>query len=456
MCARRSSRGRVVVRAAVCAALTASALGVGIARAGSADPVSRVKAFRVSSVGSAEMVAAVDSRRGFVYVAGADDNSRIAVVNERTGAVHLIKAGSAASSVAVSLRTGDAYIPDGDAGAVTVMKGDRVLGTVKTGAGSYPDSVAVNQSTGRAYVIDEAGPVLFELSGTAIRRRIPLPGAGSAQVAVDSVNGLVYVLDYGGDAVYVLKGATVVGDLTVGRSPSDIAIDNTTGLAYVVNQDSDNVSVISADGKRVIATVQVGGAPQFDAANPKTGDIYVANQGSNSVSVLKRTSVVATVAFPTKPKVDTPYLPSVDPSNGIVAVSTAAGFGVLRDTRLIATRPLSGTTGIDATDISVDRVSRRLFLTLSDGELLELQGPAAPRIDVSAPRSGGRYLLDSALLASYHCVAGVNNRVTRCDGTVHDGHPLFTGRVGQHTFTVHAHSAYGSPVTRTVTYRVIR
>ena len=76
-----------------------------------------------------------------------------------------------------------------------------------------------------------------------------------------------------------------------------------------------------------------------------------------------------------------------------------------------------------------------------------------PSISIAAPASGGVYLLNAAVAASYGCSDG-GSGVASCSGPVLTGNTIDTQSVGSKSFTVAASDAVGNSNTQTVNYVV--
>ena len=77
----------------------------------------------------------------------------------------------------------------------------------------------------------------------------------------------------------------------------------------------------------------------------------------------------------------------------------------------------------------------------------------SPSISIATPASGGAYLLNAAVAASYGCSDG-GSGVASCSGPVLTGNTIDTQSVGSKSFTVAASDAVGNSNTQTVNYVV--
>jgi hypothetical protein len=161
--------------------------------------------------------------------------------------------------------------------------------------------------------------------------------------------------------------------------------------------------------------------------------------------VLRRARLVATVHLG-----ESPNIPVVDPVNGVVAVPTTGAPDFLQGTRVLQRMSLD-----EPKVAGFDTRTARAILVQYNSVLDEVQTPASARITVIRPhhrvvRRGER------LRVKYRCTAGANNAITACRGTRRSGSLLPDSHLGQHVFRIHAHSKYGSELTRTIHYRVVR
>ncbi len=148
---------------------------------------------------------AIDSVRGFIYLAHSDPNGtypyNISVFERgNTTMTHLSTAPNA-QMVAVDPSSGYAYFANQKGNSITVMRGRQLIGTVA--AGKEPWAVAVNPNTGYAYVASRGdlqqeggtGEVTV-LLGTQVIARLN-GGYRPWAVAVNAGENEVYVLNRG-------------------------------------------------------------------------------------------------------------------------------------------------------------------------------------------------------------------------------------------------------------------
>jgi YVTN family beta-propeller protein len=388
---------------------------------------------------------AVDSARGLVYFSD-DDGEGVHVFNEKTGVTTALDVHNFNISIAVSTKSGDAYIPDQDSDFVTVLRGTKVVGIVHGITGAY--DATVDQATGYAYIDEQTADAVAVLKGTTLLATIPV-GAHPLGGAADPSDGLVYIPNQEDNTVSVIKGSRVVTTVPVGSSPDYVAVDPGTHTAYVSNNGGDGtVSILHGADHTAAATVATGPQPYGIAVDTATHLAYVADQDNHTVAIIKGNSVIAT-----RPIGPAPTVPAVDPDTGVVIVPSD---GTNTMTVLRGTTVVQHLTAPTATEfVAVDSRTSKAFVSERDGHFIQLQTPAPPTITLTRPVSGGKYKRGSAPSARFACNASLNNAVTSCRGTVASGSRVHSA-LGSHVFTVHARSAYGAEVTKTVHYRVTR
>jgi hypothetical protein len=390
---------------------------------------------------------AVDSRRHFVYMANGFTSGSAAVYNEETHTVTKVSAPTDHdTSIGVVNKTGYAYVLDND-GRVTVIKGTKVLKKFKLKAGGA-SWATVNQATGLVYVGIPNGVDVFR--GLSLLKSVHIDGKGNSfRGAVDPGSGLLYVPVPNTGKVWIVKGTRVVSTVKVGVHPDSVTVDRSTHEAYVTTDEA--VTVIKGKSATPVTTIRVGRSPSDSAVVSRRHLVYVANAGDGTVSVIKDNVVIAT---DTVGAGDSQLV--ADPANGIVLATN----GDQNDQSDQAVWALHGTKTLGSTLVAqpallaaFDRSNGRAFVTGNDGDLFELQTPTAATVTISRPVAGHRYVHRTRTRAKYTCTAGTNNTLTACLGSVPNGSRI-PHRAGRHTFVVHAHSAYGPVVTKTVHYHV--
>jgi hypothetical protein len=137
---------------------------------------------------------------------------------------------------------------------------------------------------------------------------------------------------------------------------------------------------------------------------------------------------------------------SCDDEPGGSGVATCAGTvadGAAVDTASVGEKAFS----VEATDAAGNSASTSVTYTVVDNQ--------APAITLTAPSDGAVYPLGHRVLAAYSCAdqAG-GSGVASCEGTVPNGTPIDTSRLGTHSFEVRAADNGGNSATKVVTYRV--
>ncbi len=100
------------------------------------------------------------------------------------------------------------------------------------------------------------------------------------------------------------------------------------------------------------------------------------------------------------------------------------------------------------------------YTPASDGganECFTVRKPAAPSVTISSPAGGAKLVLDRMVDARYRCrdAPGAPG-LASCKGTVPDGAPIDTTKLGRHRFSVTAISKDRERTTHTVIYTVVR
>lgn len=150
--------------------------------------------------------------------------------------------------------------------------------------------------------------------------------------------------------------------IPVGQNPTSIAVDSATRTAYVTcTGTSPDVYVIDEATNTVTATIPVGAYPQAVTVNPNTDTIYTANKTAGTVSVIDgaTNTVTATIPMPGA------YLIATDTNNNTVFVARTGGLSTIDGATNEVTRTVSLSGTIPAVALSVDPVTKRLYLGLA-------------------------------------------------------------------------------------------
>ncbi|GAK01357.1 hypothetical protein [Geomicrobium sp. JCM 19055] len=224
---------------------------------------------------------------------------------------------------------------------------NQVIATYRptTGA-SFPTNIVYDPEQNIYYVTTTRSGILL-LDGTTYQQVGAITGVGintPYDIARDPVTNYVYVTNSASNTVSIIDGSTVIGQITVGQTPTQITIDSVNRKAYVSVQGASIVSIIDlttntvvdqlsfpnetyrtaidpttntayivvnngtlavVDGvtNEVLDVIPVGRAPRAVAISPATRLAYVSNNFDNTVSVidLDANTVIATLPVGTRP-----------------------------------------------------------------------------------------------------------------------------------------------------------
>ena len=167
-------------------------------------------------------------------------------------------------------------------------------------SGTNFTSVPVTTTTSVTVKFGKLETLFVNESGERVQRD-GTPGSA----AFDSGRDRLYVADQSTDVVRVVSvpNEELIGNISVGFSPTGVAYDAALGEVFVANYGSNNISVINDTSNSVVASIATLGGPSGDVFDPVTGDLIVADYSGNAVSVISAVSqdVVETIPLGVNP-----------------------------------------------------------------------------------------------------------------------------------------------------------
>jgi len=238
------------------------------------------------AVGNEQYLVAVDSADGTVL-------GRVPIGGDPRGA-------------AVNSRRGRVYVANSWSNDLTVIQEEpyRVLETVPVGM--RPEAVAVDEAADRVYVANADSDNVVVLDGETNRVVATIPLAIKPQgIVVDPHTRLAYVANPSTNSVFVLGKDEVIAELPVGFHPVALDVDPERARLYVANKADGTASVVDLDSGQVVATVAVGERPEAVAVHVGTGRVYVGDAvlDGDSGRVVARLSLRTTpLGYPIVPR----------------------------------------------------------------------------------------------------------------------------------------------------------
>ncbi len=293
-------------------------------------------------------------------------------------AIDNLAVGDEPTAVAVNHITNRIYVSNSNSNTVTVIEGaGHARRTIPVGV--RPHAIAVNTVTNRIYVANEQSANVTVIDGSNETISNVATGRLPAAIAVDEVRDRVFVASFFDDTVTIIEPSGTA-TLNVGQHPVAVAVNPSTGKAYVANSEVNTVTVISADNS--MTTVLTGLRPADIAIHFLDNRIFVVNHDSNDLTVIDGASNVSNTTAGNPPALNAPSRVVVSPginrvyvlnegSNDIVAFNTTT----LQPSIIpLSTLPFA---------ITVNRVTRQLFVTHASNDAVTVINGATENIDAS-------------------------------------------------------------------------
>jgi len=274
--------------------------------------------------------------------------------------------GSDPGGAVVNPRTGRVYVTSTWTDTVTVIdeESNEVVATI--GVGRWPDAIAVDVETNTIYVANARSNNINVIDGATNRVINVIPLAiDIGGLAVDSRLDRLYVTITSMDRLAVWEKGKVVGEILVGRHPTDVAVNEMTGRIYVVNHVDSSLSVVDAESRQVLAMVSLNLRPQGVSVDTGRNVIYA----GDAVVDGDTNEIIAHVGVPTAYKsVELPVDTLVDSVSGRLFVrayngvpGSNAGFVIsMWDAKSL--EMLSGSLGgLSAEAMAYDPMTQKLY-----------------------------------------------------------------------------------------------
>ena len=183
--------------------------------------------------------------------------------------------GADPGGAAVNPRTGRVYVTSTWSDTVSVIDGESNEMVATIGVGRRPDAIAVDVETNTIYVANAGSNNINVIDGATNRVINVIPLAiDIGGLAVDSRLDRLYITITGMDRLAVWEKGKVVGEVLVGRHPTDVAVNEMTGRIYVVNHVDSSLSVVDAESRQVVAMVPLNLRPQGVSVDTGRNVIY--------------------------------------------------------------------------------------------------------------------------------------------------------------------------------------
>ena len=231
--------------------------------------------------------------------------------------------GSDPGGAVVNPLTGRVYVTSTWSDTVTVIdeESNEVVATI--GVGRRPDAIAVDVETNTIFVANAGSNNINVIDGATNRVINVIPLAiDIGGLAVESHLDRLYVAITSMDRLVVWEKGKVVGEVLVGRHPTDVAVNEITGRIYVVNHVDSSLSVVDAESRQVVAMVPLNLRPQGVSVDTGRNVIYA----GDAVIDGDTNEIIAHVGVPTAyNSVEVPVDTLVDSASGRLFVRAYNG-----------------------------------------------------------------------------------------------------------------------------------
>jgi len=231
--------------------------------------------------------------------------------------------GSDPGGAVVNPLTGRVYVTSTWSDTVTVIdeESNEIVATI--GVGRRPDAIAVDVETNTIYVANAGSNNINVIDGATNRVINVIPLAiDIGGLAVDSRMDRLYVTITSMDRLAVWEKGKVVGEILVGRHPTDVAVNEMTGRIYVVNHVDSSLSVVDAESRQVVAMVPLNLRPHGISVDTGRNVIYA----GDAVIDGDTNEIIAHVGVPTAYRsVELPVDTLVDSASGRLFVRAYNG-----------------------------------------------------------------------------------------------------------------------------------
>ena len=245
-------------------------------------------------------------------------------------------------------------------------------------------SMTLDSTTERLYELDTTGSLYaIDTQNNTVVAHYSLPPNCGTGISVDPQTAGVYVADQCGDELLDLS--TISGRATRvtvgGGGPAGIAYDAQKGDLVVANSLANNVTIVSAESRRVVATVDGVAEASATVYDPKTSDVYVVGMDGRVAILDDRNWTVAdelSLPVANVSEGEGSVVAAYDPATSQVYISLTNSFGlsvlyIISDTTHAVVKTIamgsSDTRTIEVDALAFDPVDGAMWLGARGGYL---------------------------------------------------------------------------------------